>query len=64
MVDLYMMRKVIRMTKDERLEARQKLITYIRANLKRYISRLGDEADKQFIKDVKKLIAAYDNKND
>lgn len=42
------------------IEERQKLIVYIRANLKRYASRTGDRADKDFILELQELLEKYD----
>lgn len=42
------------------IEERQKLIVYIRANLKRYASRTGDRADKDFILELQELLDKYD----
>jgi hypothetical protein len=42
------------------IEERQKLIVYIRANLKRYANRTGDRADKDFILELQELLEKYD----
>lgn len=42
------------------IEERQKLIVYIRANLKRYASRTGDRADKDFIFELQEILDKYD----
>ena len=42
------------------IEERQKLIVYIRANLKRYASRTGDRADRDFILELQELLDKYD----
>lgn len=42
------------------IEERQKLIVYIRANLKRYAGRTGDRADKDFIFELQELLDKYD----
>lgn len=44
-------------------DEKQRLITYIRANLKRYASRTGDKADKDFILELQELLDKYDIKH-
>lgn len=46
------------------IDERQRLIVYIRANLRRYASRTGDKADKQFILDLQEMLEKYDLKNE
>lgn len=50
------------MTEHEKIEARQRLIVYIRANTKRYVERMGaDGADWDFVEDIRKILNAYDS---
>lgn len=41
-------------------QERQRLIVYIRANLKRYAQRVGPRSDKAFIMQLQELLDAYD----
>ena len=50
------------MTEHEKIEARQRLIVYIRANTKRYVERMGaDGADWDFVEEIRKILNAYDS---
>ena len=50
------------MTEHEKIEARQRLIVYIRANTKRYVERMGaDGADWDFVEDIRKILNKYDS---
>ena len=41
-------------------EHKQRLITYVRANLRMYAERTGRKADKQFILEMQDLLDKYD----
>lgn len=50
------------MTEHEKIEARQRLIVYIRANTKRYVERMGpDGTDLDFVEEIRKILNAYDS---
>ena len=50
------------MTEHEKIEARQRLIVYIRANTKRYVDRMGaDGTDWNFVEDIRKILNEYDS---
>jgi hypothetical protein len=50
------------LTEHEKIEARQRLIVYIRANTKRYVERMGaDGVDWDFVEDIRKILNAYDS---
>lgn len=50
------------MTDHEKIEARQRLIVYIRANTKRYVERMGaDGVDWDFVEEIRKILNAYDS---
>lgn len=41
-------------------ELKQRLITYVRANLRRYAERAGRKTDKQFVLELQELLDKYD----
>lgn len=53
----------IEITPVSAAEHKQRLITYIRANLRRYAERSGRKADKQFILELQELLDKYDIKH-
>lgn len=55
--------KPIEITPVTAAEHKQRLITYIRANLRRYAERSGRKADKQFILELQELLDKYDIKH-
>lgn len=50
----------IELTPITAAEHKQRLITYVRANLRRYAERTGRKADKQFILEMQDLLDKYD----